>query len=176
MIYKFRMISSDERAFMRDYEIQADALFVDFHKLIQSDLHFDEGQLASFFITDDHWNKGIELTLIDMGAAHAMPMDTVRLSDMLKCRTDRLLYVYDIFADQHLFIELIDIHEPQPHINYPRCSAAVGDAPEQQSPDDFDDADLAEDLVDEDEFGSDDFGLDGEDLESLDFIGDSDFM
>lgn len=163
MIYKFRMISSDERAFMRDYEIDSEALFIDLHRLIQRDLQFDEGQLASFFVTDDHWNKGLELTLLDMGAAHAKPMDALKLSDLLKSRTDRLLYVYDIFADQHLFIELIDLHEPQPGLEYPRIAASVGDAPEQLDIDaDDDEDDDWEDFDDEDFDDDEGFGEFGE--------------
>ena len=163
MIYKFRMISSDERAFMRDYEIDSEALFIDLHRLIQSDLQFDSTQLASFFVTDDHWNKGLELTLLDMGAAHAKPMDAVKLSDLLKCRTDRLLYVYDIFADQYLFIELIDLHDPQPGFEYPRIAATVGEAPEQIGLDDDEEEDEdMEDFDDEDFDDEDGFGEFGE--------------
>lgn len=166
MIYKFRMISSDERAFMRDYEIDSEALFIDLHRLIQRDLQFDETQLASFFVTDDHWNKGLELTLFDMGATHAKPMETVKLSDLVKCRTDRLLYVYDIFADQYLFIELIDLHEPQPGVDYPRIAASVGEAPEQNAidVDDYNNDDDVMQYFDDEEFDGDDefgeFGID----------------
>ena len=159
MIYKFRMLSSGDRAFLRDYELNSEAPFIDLHGLIQRDLGLDPSQLASFFVADEQWNKGLELTLLDMGAPEqaAMPMERVKLSDIVKNRTDRLLYAYDLFSDQHLFLELIAIGEPQPDAHYPRCAAAVGELPVQQLPDPsaalaYEEADdeFDDDLADED--------------------------
>lgn len=137
MIYKFRMLSSGDRAFLRDYELDSEALFIELHGLIQRDLGLDPSQLASFFVADEQWSKGLELTLLDMDAPgqSAMPMERVKLSDLIKNRTDRLLYAYDLFSDQHLFIELIAIGEPQPDVSYPRCAATVGELPAQPQPD-----------------------------------------
>ena len=132
MIYKFRMLTGDENAFLRDYEIDSNQNFLDFHKLIQSDLRYDKNLITSFFIADENWNKGLELTLIDMendGGPAAIPMDSVRIKDLLKQRKDRLLYVYDIFNDNLFFIELLDIFPPKSAVKYPVCSASVGEPP-----------------------------------------------
>ncbi len=132
MIYKLRMISAEVKAFLRDYEIDSCATFLDFHKFIQEDLGYEPGQLTSFFMADKNWNKGLELTLLDMqndAGPAAIPMESVKLEDLLKERKDRLLYVYDIFADRSLFLELLDIHPQKKGIRYPICSASIGDAP-----------------------------------------------
>ncbi len=134
MIFKFRMISGDEKAFLREYEISGEETFLSFHDFIQTDLGFDANQLASFFLTDEQWNKGLELTLIDMendAGPAAIPMDSVKLSELLKNKKERLLYVFDIFSDRCFFIELSDIQEPENEICYPRCKASVGSPPEQ---------------------------------------------
>lgn len=136
MIYRFRAISNDETAFLRDYEIERESNFLELHRLIRENLGFDNTLLASFFLTDEHWNKGMELTLIDMqndGGMAAIPMDTVKIGDLLKSKRDRLLYVFDIFSERSLFIELIDIFPPDPDTTYPICSTAVGDPPSQVS-------------------------------------------
>ena len=112
MIYKFRMISADDKAFLRDYEVDSNQTFLTFHNAIQDNLGFDPTQLASFFLADEHWNKGMELTLLDMqneGDLAAIPMESVKICELIKDRKDRLLYVYDIFTDNSLFIELLDI-------------------------------------------------------------------
>ncbi|MGE0079166.1 MAG: hypothetical protein AB7S48_15010 [Bacteroidales bacterium] len=138
MIYKFRMISADDKAFLRDFEIDANQTFLSFHNAIQENLGFDSSQLASFFLTDEHWNKGMELTLIDMqneGGLAAIPMDSIRINELIKDRKERLLYVYDIFTDQSLFLELLDVFEPLEGVKYPICSASVGEAPVQLADD-----------------------------------------
>lgn len=128
------MISADNKAFLRDYEIDSNQTFLDFHKLIQSNLKYDINQLASFFLADGSWNKGLELTLIDMendGGPAAIPMDSVKIREILKERKERLLYVYDIFNDNLLFLELMDIYTPDCAVKYPICSASIGEPPMQ---------------------------------------------
>jgi len=168
------MISGEEKAFLRDYEIDSNQTFFDFHKLIQSNLGFDSNQLASFFLADEEWNKGLELTLLDMendGGPAAIPMGSVKIKEILKEKKERLLYVYDIFNDNLFFLELMDVYPPDCKLNYPYCSASVGEAPPQS---DFrnssTDATLVDSEIDDifDEFSSEDTefgseGFDGED-------------
>lgn len=168
MIYKFRMLSDEDELFLRDFEVDSESTFLTFHKAIQENLGFDPGQLASFFLADEQWNKGMELTLIDMQndtQMAAIPMESVKIKELITTRKERLLYVYDIFTDRSLFIELIDILEPKPNVNYPVCTASVGDAPIQMAEDfTFEDDipigepneidELFNELNDEDEFGN----------------------
>jgi len=174
MIYKFRMISGEEKAFLRDYEIDSNQTFFDFHKLIQSNLNFDSNQLASFFLADEEWNKGLELTLLDMeneGGPAAIPMDSVKIKEILKEKKERLLYVYDIFNDNLLFIELMDVFPPDCKKKYPICSASVGEAPVQLGiQNSSTDSTFSENDIDEifDEYNSEDIefgseGFDGDD-------------
>lgn len=128
------MISGEDKAFLRDYEIDSTQSFLHFHKLIQDNLGYDPNLLASFFLTDEQWNKGLEFTLIDMendGGPAAIPMDSVRICDIIKAKKERLLYVYDLFTESAFFFELMDIFTPDKGIKYPRCSASVGDPPVQ---------------------------------------------
>lgn len=128
------MISGADKAFLRDYEVDSTQTFLHFHKVIQENLGYDPNQLASFFLADENWNKGLELTLIDMenddGPA-AIPMNSVRICDVLRTKKERLLYVYDLFTDNYFFFELMDIFKPIIGVEYPICSALVGDPPAQ---------------------------------------------
>ncbi len=128
------MISGDKKAFLRDYEIDSNQTFLAFHNLLQSNLNFDTSQLASFFLADGNWNKGLELTLIDMendGGPAAIPMDSIKIKEILKERKERLLYVYDILNDNLFFIELMDMYPPDCTKKYPICSASIGEPPMQ---------------------------------------------
>lgn len=131
------MISGDDKAFLRDYEIDSNQTFFEFYKFIHSNLKYDQSQLTSFFLADEKWNKGLELTLIDMdndAGPAAIPMDSVRIKDTIKERKERLLYVYDIFNENLFFIELMDIFFPDCAIKYPICSASIGEPPLQSDP------------------------------------------
>lgn len=174
MIYKFRMISGGEAAFLRDYEVNADSTFLDFHTFIQINLNFDKHQLASFFLADEQWSKGMELTVLDMqndSAFAAIPMDKVKIGDLLKSKKERLLYVFDIFSDRAFFIELFDIFEPDINVKYPTCSASIGEAPEQISID----LNVDDDSLDEEESFDDIFNdIANEDFDSEAYSGNED--
>jgi hypothetical protein len=166
------MISGDNKAFLRDFEIDSNQTFLDFHNLIQDNLHFDPTQLASFFLSDESWNKGLEFTLIDMendGGPAAIPMDSIKIREIIKERKERLLYVYDILDDNLFFIEMMDSYPPDCAIKYPLCTASIGEPPLQST------ISLIEKLpIIEDEF-TDDFGefdSEGYDNNSEDLDGD----
>ncbi len=175
MIYKFRMISGDEEAFLREYEIADSHTFLDFHNFIQNDLGYDSSQLASFFLTDEHWNKGMELTLIDMendAGMAAIPMETVKLFELLKNKKDRLLYVFDIFSDRCFFLELANICEPEKDIAYPICKTSIGTPPQQLKLDMDVDSILEDDVDNLDEI-TNDIDINEIDFDSEDFADDN---
>ncbi|MBI5539019.1 MAG: hypothetical protein HY951_03105 [Bacteroidia bacterium] len=174
MIYKFRMISGDERVFLRDYEVDSNQTFLDLHKIIQDNLQYDSSQLASFFLADESWNKGLELTLIDMendGGPAAIPMDSIKIKEVMKEKKERLLYVYDILTENSFFIELMDIYTPDCKKKYPICTVSVGEPPLQSefeniSTNPVNDDNSFNDIIDE--FDSQEFdygseGFDGDD-------------
>jgi len=132
MIFKFRMVSGEVKDFLRDYEVDSTQTLLHFHKVIQKDLGYDSNQLASFFLTDENWGKGLEFTLIDMeveGGPAAIPMFSVRICDIINSKKERLIYQYDLFSDKSFFLELIDVFSPATGVDYPVCSASFGNPP-----------------------------------------------
>lgn len=159
MVYHFRVISNEVDDFIFEIAIDSNALFIDFHTFIQKELGFDSSQITSFFITDDEWNKEIEVTLLDMlgDSDQHRVMDQVKLDDLLDRPKNRLLYAFDLLADRVLFMELAEIKEGS--IDKPLCLRLEGTPPPQYSEVEF--ALSEEDLSDE--FNS--FGIDQDDLD-----------
>ncbi len=159
MIYHFRVISNESDDFIFEIAIDSKTLFVDLHNYIQSELDFDKSQITSFFLTDEDWNKEIEITLLDMmvDSEHHKVMDQVMLEDLLTQPKQRLLYTFDIIADRVLFMELIEIN--QGNLDKPACLRKEGTPPPPFTDDDFSDNNFN---VDE-EFDS--FGMDDEDMD-----------
>ena len=84
-----------------------DAL-LELHQALQKDLGYDANQLASFFITNEMWEKQKEITLIDMMQDPKLgttTMDQVTLEEFLTEINHRMIYVYDFFAERAFFIE-----------------------------------------------------------------------
>ena len=67
-IYKFRILleSKEEYEIFRDVEIKSTQNFDDLHEIIVAAYGFDNLQMASFYVSNDEWEKGQEISLFDM--------------------------------------------------------------------------------------------------------------
>lgn len=138
MIFKFRMLSDENDNFLRDYEIRYDSSLLDFHNFICDDLGFDKSSMSSFFSSDREWNKGREFTMFDMGEdessddeAAPMAMEKVVIGQVIHKNNDRLIYLFDMFGDRAMYLELIETGEAESGVTYPRVTLSECDAPNQ---------------------------------------------
>ena len=134
MVYRFKMISNEVKEFVRDIEIRSCQSFFDLHKVIQEDLHYDTSQIASFFLTNHHWEKELEFTLFDMtdnGEIPTIPMEKTILKDYMKEERQRFLYVFDFFNERAFFLEITDFSKELELVTYPRISFSQGNPPKQ---------------------------------------------
>ncbi len=134
LVYTFRMISNEEDDFRRDFEIRTDQTFFDLHLAFQKNLGYDKSQMASFVLTNEKWEKQGEITLFDMRdepTQDAMIMDKTTVGQVCRDLKQKLLYVYDFFSDRCFFIELVNMEEEDPGVDYPRCIQAKGKVPVQ---------------------------------------------
>ncbi len=136
MIFRFKMLSDESDTFVRDYEVAYDMPLVDFHNFICADLKFDNSQMASFFTSDAMWGKLHEYTLLDMGEGigeeiPSTPMDGIKVDHLIRENHDRLIYLFDMFGDRALYLELMGTYPAETGTKYPRCIASEGAAPDQ---------------------------------------------
>jgi hypothetical protein len=132
MNYKFRIISSENDAFIREVAIDSKATFFDLHSFIIEELGYEHVQMTSFFLTDQNWHKETEITLIDMTEDQVPDikvMEENKIGHLISEKKQRLLYVFDQFAERSLFLELYQIQEGQ--MDSPKCLRRQGNAPPQ---------------------------------------------
>lgn len=171
-IYKFRVIIDAEEDVFRDIEISTDDHFFSLHKAILDAFDFEDGEMASFYLSDDNWEKGLEISLMDMGSDNLSMTGSI-LSDFVDKPSDKLLYVYDFLRMWCFYVELVEVTKEKPSTIYPRVALVYGDAPSQDSKE----MDLFGTEVDNEEFDdqNDDYkGSDDEDEEN-EFFDDDEF-
>lgn len=135
-IFHFRALPDATKGVFRDIEINADATFLEFHLALLKSFEFSGNEMASFYLSDDDWEKGEEITMLDMSEGDAVrTMDETRLDDLLGERGDRLFYLYDFMRMWIFYVELVDITHPEKGVEYPRVKLAVGNAPDEDSKD-----------------------------------------
>lgn len=165
MVYRFRVILDAEEDVFRDIELLEDSTLEDFHNSINQAFGFDGTEMASFYISDDEWNQGEEISQFDMGGEVRL-MNETTLDTVVSKEQTKLIYVYDFFSMWTFLIELADIAEVEEGRDYPNLMFAHGQIPdaapdkefvaenEKEEFDDFDDDD------DYDTDGYDDFSFD----------------
>ena len=132
MIFNFRIVSDEVDDLRREINIDADATFLDFKNAICDSVKYDKNQMCSFFLCDDNWEKGKEITLEDMDAdsdQEVYLMDETVLSDYID-DGQRLIFVFDYMTDRCFFIEMKKSIAGE-NLKDPICVASRGAAPAQ---------------------------------------------
>ena len=135
MIYKFRLLSSEQEDFICDIELAKNQTFLDFHNIIQKTFNWEDSFLATFYLCNENWEKEQEVSLMDMGsdADQCLLMSDAVLKDFLQTKYERLIYVYDLLNERAYFIELLSALKENPELNYPVCTQIKGKIPPQSS-------------------------------------------
>lgn len=140
MIFTYRLLSDEIEDFVRDIEIPFDMTLLDFHNFILKTLDYTPCEIASFFESDSEWEKLREYTLFDMGEHGVdidedddieppMPMKKVKMGQATPNKFDRLIYVFDIFNERQLYVELLKADKQDASVEYPRVIDTQGQPP-----------------------------------------------
>lgn len=167
MIYRFRVIldNNTEDDVFRDIEIRESDTMEDLHNTITQSFGFDGMEMASFYVSDDQWNQGEEIAMMDMSEAgnKVKMMNETVLNTIIHEASTRLIYLYDFMNMWTFYVELGEIVEEAEGTDYPNLMYVHGQIPD-EAPDKVFEAE--EDDDDYNEFEDD---LDVDDYSDLDF-------
>ena len=135
---KFRIVIDAKGTIFRDVLIREDQTFEELHLAIFDAFNFQGGVMASFYVSNEEWDKGEEIALMNVsderGRGPKM-MDSTLLSDIIVGKEDKLIYVYDFMRMWCFYVELIGTEEANAVQKYPSVSMSFGDAPLEDSKD-----------------------------------------
>lgn len=182
--YKFRVLidTDDTEEIFRDIVISKSETFEVLYEAILAAFEFSGQELASFYVSNEQWDKGHEIALMDMELSENLNAPSIMretiISDMINNDNQRFILVYDFLRMWCFLVELVG--EVKEDYDSPQLSMSVGTAPAEDSKEiDFEgafqdspDMDLGNDIddifseMDEDE---------DEDFEGFENIDDFDF-
>ena len=166
MIYRFRVIldNDTEDDVFRDLEIREADTLEDLHNIITQAFGFDGSEMASFYLSDDEWNQGEEISLFDLseGSTPARLMSETLISKEVHEMKPKLIYVYDFLSMWTFFVELAEIVEETEGHDYPNLMFVHGQIPTEAPEKNFE-----ADAFDDDNEFDDDYDVD--DYTDLDF-------
>lgn len=166
MVYRFRVIldNDTEEDIFRDLEIRETDTLEDLHNIIVQSFGFDGTEMASFYISDDEWNQGEEISLFDLseGSSPTRLMNDTPINAEVHEAQTKLIYVYDFLNMWTFFVELAEIVDEVDGHDYPNLMFVHGQIPDHAPQKNF----VADEFSDIDEFNND---YDVDDLNDLEF-------
>ena len=134
-ILKFRVYWEDDDSVYRDVVIRHTQSFLELHDIILKCFEFDNKHHATFYRSNDNWQRGKAITLEKYDKeykAEPLLMNETAIGTEIREPNQKFIYVYDFHKNWTFLVELINVNkEENPKIIYPSCSRSEGIAPSQ---------------------------------------------
>ena len=109
-LYRLRVYWEEDELSYRDIEVEASQTLMDFSKAIIKAWEFDGKHAASFFESNDRWDRGREFSsevLSNKKDAPALSMIKTPLSALIATPNQKFVYEYDPVKHWTFLVELI---------------------------------------------------------------------
>ena len=133
-VYRFKISFEDYDDVIREVDIKSTHTFEDLHKAIHFSTGYKSDYPSSFYICNDQWIKGQEITYmpsqrrIDRGVPL---MEKSKLSSFIDDPHQKFYYTFNFDRPFDFHVELIKILNETPGVTYPFVAKSVGEAPKQ---------------------------------------------
>jgi hypothetical protein len=133
--FTLRVIPETEKVVYRDIIVNSSTNFYELHEAILESFKFTKDQMASFYESDEDWNRGQEISLFGMENGEVLEMSETKIDSVFSAMNQKMIYVYDFLAMWTFSIEVMEVGEFDSKLNYPAKGRSYGEAPEQSSRD-----------------------------------------
>ncbi len=136
-ILKFRVYWEEEDAIYRDVLVKHTQHFSDFHQIILKAFEFDQKHDATFFRSNDKWQRGREISKEVYSKEYAVAplmMDETTIGSEIMDTNQHFIYLYDFNKSWTFLVELIQViknADADMNIEYPVISRVEGVGPMQ---------------------------------------------
>jgi hypothetical protein len=134
-ILKFRAYFEEDDSVYRDVVIRHTQSFFELHEAILKAFEFDTKHDATFYRSNDNWQRGREISLKIYEKAYKAPpllMKDTTIGSEIKDTNQKFVYLYDFAKNWTFLVELINVSkEENPKMSYPAMVRKEGIPPSQ---------------------------------------------
>ena len=134
-LIKFRVSWSEDDSTFRDIEILSGQSYFDLHGLIKKELQLPADMEASFFVSDDLWRKGRQISSTvekNLRDAVALSMKKTPIGALIVDPHQKFVYECEHVKAWIFYLDLITLlPEPIKTDVFPRCVKSEGISPSQ---------------------------------------------
>jgi hypothetical protein len=134
-ILKFRAYYEEDDSVYRDIVIKHTQTFQDLHYAILKAYEFDNKHKATFYRSNDNWQRGREISLEKYEKdyrAEPLLMEQTAIGSEIRDTNQKFIYVYDFDKNWTFLVELINVSKDEnPKLIYPSTTRTEGIGPQQ---------------------------------------------
>jgi hypothetical protein len=134
-ILKFRIYFEEDDSVYRDVAVKHTQSFFQLHEMILKAFEFDSKHQATFYRSNDHWQRGREISLEKYSKtyrAEPLLMKETIIGSEIKNPNQKFIYVYDFVKNWSFLVELINVSKDEDgKLTYPAVIKTEGIGPSQ---------------------------------------------
>jgi hypothetical protein len=134
-ILKFRIYFEEDDSIYRDVVVRHTQSFLQLHQVILKAYEFDNKHQATFYRSNDNWQRGREISLEKYDKAYkAEPllMEATTIGSEIRDPNQKFVYQYDFVKNWSFLVELINVSkEESGKLDYPAVIKSEGIPPSQ---------------------------------------------
>ncbi|MEJ7736721.1 MAG: hypothetical protein WKF97_04770 [Chitinophagaceae bacterium] len=134
-ILRFRVYLEEDDSVYRDVAIRHTQHFLQLHQAILKAYEFDNKHQATFYRSNDTWQRGKEITLEKYNKGYKVEpllMEKTLIGAEIFDPNQKFIYVYDFVKNWSFQVELINVtKEENPRLDYPAVIRTEGIGPSQ---------------------------------------------
>ena len=134
-VLKFRVYYEEDDSVYRDVVLKHNQHFLELHQIILKSFEFDNKHQATFFRSNDHWQRGREIPLEKYDREYKAPplmMAETTIGSEIRDPNQKFVYLYDFAKNWSFLVELINVtKEESSKLEYPAMVKSEGIGPSQ---------------------------------------------
>ena len=134
-ILKFRVYFEEDDSIYRDVAVKHTQTFLQLHQVILRAYEFDSKHQATFYRSNDNWQRGREISLEKYDKPYKVEpllMDATPIRSEIHDPNQKFVYVYDFAKNWSFLVELINVSkEENSKLDYPAVVKSEGIPPSQ---------------------------------------------
>jgi Fe-S-cluster formation regulator IscX/YfhJ len=134
-ILKFRVYFEEDDSIYRDVVARHTQSFLQLHQVILKAYEFDNKHQATFYRSNDHWQRGREISLEKYDKAYKVEpllMESTTIGSEIRDPNQKFMYTYDFVKNWGFLVELINVSkEESDKLDYPAVIKSEGIPPSQ---------------------------------------------
>jgi hypothetical protein len=134
-VLKFRIYFEEDDSVYRDVAVKHTQTFLQLHQIILKAYEFDSKHQATFYRSNDNWQRGREISFAKYDRAYKVApllMEETTIGSEIRDPNQKFIYAYDFVKGWSFMVELINVSkEENVKLDYPVVVKTEGIAPSQ---------------------------------------------